>query len=381
MRYSVFLLLLASLLISGCSDEDEDLFVPDPLVDIDNQFKIKTLWSTNIGDGIGDQALKISPVYAYEKIYVADSSGRIVAINPENGKKVWESNFELAIAGGPAVASKIVVVGTLQGEVLAVDAETGKEKWRALVSSEIISSPAIGDGYVAVRTVDGKIYALDATTGEQKWFYDESLPALTLRGNSSPVIANGGVISGFSNGKLAVFVLENGQIAWEKKIATPVGSSEIQRLVDVDLQPLIVGSSIYIGAFNGNLASLDFRKGEFIWQRELSTFQDMAIGDLFLFVTHENSYLSGVNRSNGVIIWTQKDLHRRQLTAPGVVGDYLVVSDFEGYVHWLEKKSGKIVSRKHIDSSGIAAVPLVIDDTVILYTRDGSLVAVKKQKN
>lgn len=379
MRFYAFLILFASLLISGCSDEDEDLYEPDPLVDIDNQFDIKTLWSTSVGDGIGDQALKLSPVYAYKKIYVADASGNIVAVNPDNGKKVWESDFELAIAGGPAVASKIVVVGTLQGEVLAVDAETGEEKWRAQVSSEIISSPAIGDGYVAVRTVDGKIYALDATTGEQKWFYDESLPALTLRGNSSPIIANGGVISGFSNGKLAVFILANGQIAWEKKIATPIGSSEIQRLVDVDLQPLIVGSSIYIGAFNGNLASLDFRKGEFIWQRELSTFQDMAVGDLFLFVTHENSHLSGVNRSNGVIIWTQKDLNRRQLTAPGVVGDYLVVSDFEGYVHWLSKKTGKIVSREHIDSSGIAAVPLVIEDKVILYTRDGSLVAITKE--
>jgi len=382
MRFSVFLFLVASLLLSGCSDDDDaDLYEPDPLVDIDNQFEIKTLWSTSVGDGIDDQALKISPVFAYKKIYVADTTGKIVAINPDNGKQIWESDFELAIAGGPAVASKIVVVGTLQGEVLAVDAETGKEKWRAQVSSEVISSPAIGDGFVAVRTVDGKIYAFDAATGEQKWFYDESIPALTLRGNSSPVIANGGVISGFSNGKLAVFVLSNGQIAWEKKIATPIGSSEIQRLVDVDLQPLIVGSSIYIGAFNGNLAALDFRKGEFMWQRELSTFQDMAVGDLFLFVTHENSHLSGVNRTNGVIIWTQKELNRRQLTAPGVVGDYLVVSDYEGYVHWLSKKTGKIVSREHIDSSGIAATPLVIDDKVILYARDGSLVAIEKENN
>lgn len=378
MRFYAIVLFAASMLIVGCSD-DEDIYEPDPLVDIDNQFETKTLWSTSIGDGIGDNAVKISPVFAYNKIYIADTTGYVAAINPENGKKIWDFDYELPIAGGPAVANKLVAFGTSQGEVLVLDAETGEQKWRAQVSSEIISSPAVGDGFVAVRTVDGKIYAFDASNGEQKWFYDESLPALTLRGNSAPVIANGGVLSGFSNGKLAVFVLETGQLAWEKRIATPIGSSEIQRLVDVDLKPLIVGTAVYIGSFNGNLASINFRNGEINWQRELSTFQDMAIGELLLFTTHENSHLSAVNRTNGVIIWTQKDLHRRQLTAPAVVGDYVVVSDFEGYIHWISTKTGKIVSREHIDSSGIAASPLVIDDKVILYTRDGSLVAIKKE--
>jgi len=380
MRSYAAILLVASLLLSGCSDdEDVDIYAPNPLVDVENQFEVKTLWSANVVDGIGDKAVKISPVYAYNKIYVADTNGKIVALDPSNGKKIWESDYDIPIAGGPAVANKILAVGTSQGELLVVDAETGKEKWRALVSSEIISSPAVGEGHVAVRTVDGKIYAFDAASGEQKWFYDESLPPLTLRGNSSPVIANGGVISGFSNGKLAVFILANGQLAWEKRIATPIGSSEIQRLVDVDLAPLIVGSSLYIGSFNGNLASLDFKNGEFNWQRELSTFQDMAVGNLLLFATHENSHLSAINRTNGVIIWTQKDLYRRQLTAPAFVGGHVVVSDFEGYVHWISAKTGKIESRKHIDSSGIAAAPLIIDDKVILYTRDGSLVALQKQ--
>ena len=139
--------------------------------------------------------------------------------------------------------------------------------------------------------------------------------------------------------------------------------------------------SLYIGSFNGNLASLDFKNGEFNWQRELSTFQDMAVGNLLLFATHENSYISAINRTNGVIIWTQKDLYRRQLTAPAFVEGYAVVSDFEGYVHWISAKTGKIESRKHVDSSGIAAAPLVIDDKIILYTRDGSLVALQKQAN
>jgi len=377
MRLLPLIILVGSLLLSGCSD-DEDFYAPDPLVDIDNQFKSHVVWSTSVGSGQDDLSVKIPPVYAYGKIYAVDAFGVVAAIDPKNGRKIWSKDFDLPIAGGPAVANKILAFGTSQGEVYALNAETGEKLWQAQVSSEIISTPAVGDGYVVVRTTDGKIFAFDGSSGEQKWFYDESIPSLTLRGNSSPVIFGGGVMAGFSNGKLAVFILENGQLAWEKRIATAIGGSEIQRLVDIDLQPQVVGSSIYIGSFNGNLASLNYRNGEFNWQRELSTYRDLAVGDLLLFATHENSYVSAVNRSNGVIIWTQKDLHRRQLTAPAVVDGYVVVADFEGYLHWISQKTGKIVSRTSIDSSGFSSRPLVIDNTLILYSKDGSLYAIKK---
>jgi len=371
---SIAVVLLA---LFGCSDEI-DIYEPDPLVDIDNQFEIDTLWSTQIGEGTTDSTIKIAPVYAYNKIFVADNSGTVAAINPDNGEVIWQVDLEVEIGGGPAVSNQMLVVGTQQGEVIVLNAENGDIKWRKPVPSEIISSPAIGEGYVVTNTVDGKITAFDAETGEQKWFYDQSIPSLTLRGNSSPVIASGGVISGFSNGKLAVFILQNGQMAWEKTITAPVGNSEIQRLVDVDIRPLVSSQNIFVASYNGNLTSLDVRNGETVWQRELSTFQEISVSELMLLVTHENSFVSAVNRTNGVNLWTEKSLHRRQLTAPVMLEDYLVVADFEGYLHWLSRKDGTVVSREQIDSDGISAMPLVIENKVILLSHSGELYAVTK---
>ena len=149
-------------------------------------------------------------------------------------------------------------------------------------------------------------------------------------------------------------------------------------MVDVDIKPLVSGKDIFVASFNGNLANIEATKGEMIWQRELSTFQEISLSELMLLVTHENSYVSGIDRSNGIILWTQKDLHRRQLTAPVSVGDYIAVADYEGYLHWLSRKDGTLVSREHVDSDGIGAVPLVVGDKLILLSHGGTLYAVKK---
>lgn len=371
-------ILIATLVLSGCS-EDEDIYEPDPLVDIDNQFETVEVWSTSIGEENEDPTAKLAPVLAYNKIFVADRSGNVTAVNPDNGDILWQVSLEENIGGGPVVASNSIAVGTQQGELILLSSDNGDIKWRKPVSSEVVSSPAIGEGHVVVRTVDGKITAFDLESGEQKWIYDQSMPSLTLRGDSAPVIIGGGVISGFSNGKLAVFILQNGRIAWERTITAPVGHTEIQKLVDVDIKPLVAGTNIFVASYNGNLTNIEASKGEIIWQRELSTFQEISMSELLLLVTHENSFVSGIDRSNGIILWTQKSLHRRQLSPPVGIGDNIVVADFEGYLHWLSRKDGALLSREHIDSAGISAMPLVVGDKIILLSHSGTLYAVKKK--
>lgn len=372
-------ILIATLVLSGCSD-DEDIYQPDPLVDIDNQFETAEVWSISIGEENEDKTVKLAPVFAYNKIFVADRSGKVTAVNPDDGEIIWQVELQEFIGGGPAVGSNSIAVGTQQGELILLNADNGDLKWRTPVSSEVVSAPAIGEGFVVVRTVDGKIAAYELESGERKWIYDQSMPSLTLRGDSAPVIIGGGVISGFSNGKLAVFLLQNGRIAWEKTITAPVGHSEIQKLVDVDIKPLVSGSSIFVASYNGNLANIEASKGEIVWQRELSTFQEISLSELLLLVTHENSFVSGIDRSNGIILWTQKSLHRRQLSPPVGIGDEVVVADFEGYIHWLSRKDGSMLSREHIDDAGISAMPLVIGDKIILLSHSGTLYAVRKEQ-
>jgi len=142
---------------------------------------------------------------------------------------------------------------------------------------------------VLSRTIDGKLFAMDAVSGERAWLYDRSVPALTLRGASSVSVGRGAAVTGFANGKVALFLLETGQAVWEKRVASAAGRSELDRVVDADATPVIVGDVVYAVTFKGNIAAFNMQDGEVLWQRELSSYQNMSVSGQLISVTDSRS--------------------------------------------------------------------------------------------
>ncbi len=376
---SLTLLVTSLLLSSGCSwfsdDEEEETYQPAPLPKIDKQFNARSDWSKQVGSGVGEFYNKLSPVIYNGKIVAADSKGLIKAFNLETGEEIWSSNVESEIYGGVAAASGLIALGSTDAEVIVLDAETGVEKWRNLVSSEVISSPAISDGKVVSRTIDGKLFAMDSETGERAWLYDRTVPTLTLRGTSSISVGRGAVVTGFANGKVALFLLETGQAVWEKRVANPSGRSELDRVIDVDATPVIVGDAVYAVTFNGNIAAYNLVDGAVLWQRELSSYQNMSVGGQIISITDSRSNVKALDRRTGGTLWTQTKLVDRRLTATVTFGDYMVAGDYEGYLHWFDRTDGAIVSRNSMGGGGIVADPVVHGDKMFVMTRNGRLTA------
>ncbi len=86
--------------------------------------------------------------------------------------------------------------------------------------------------------------ALDESTGEQRWALSTEVPNLTLRGDSTPTAIGGGVFWGTANGRLAAAIVERGQLIWQQPVGTPKGATEIDRLVDVDSSPVVLGGTL-----------------------------------------------------------------------------------------------------------------------------------------
>jgi len=369
-------------LLAGCSmfGAKDNADPPAELVEFEPSLKIETLWETSVG-GMEGQYLGIRPAVWQERLFVADSEGRVEALDRENGERLWRVDLDVPISGGPGVADGLVLVGTSEAELIALDAETGEQRWRRRVSSEVLSSPAGASGVVVVRCIDDRITGINAATGEVRWNYTQTVPVLTLRGNSSPIVHNGRVIVGFANGKMIGLALDSGKRIWESVIATAHGRSELERVVDLDADPVLVEGVVYGAGFQSELAAVSESTGIILWKREMSSYAGLDADWRQVYVTDAQDHVWALDANNGATLWQQKQLHARRLSAPAIVSfDYLVVGDLEGYLHWLAAEDGRMLAREKVGGGAIRIKPLVVDDVVYVLSEHGRLAALRAER-
>jgi outer membrane protein assembly factor BamB len=373
-----------TLALAGCGSmnpvnwwsSDSSAEVIAELVDLENPISPRILWDASVGGGTDEERVKLVPYVDGGRVYVAEREGEIRALDASNGRTLWKTDSELNISGGPGAGDGLVLVGTSDAEVAAFDQENGQPRWRAQVSSEVVSVPKIDQGVVVVHTIDGKLTALQASNGKQLWVYERSMPVLSLRGSSSPVISGSNVICGFANGKLMAFDLNDGRVQWESTISVPRGRSELERMVDIHGDPLVLGGAVYVATYQGELAGVIEASGEVVWRRALSSYAGLGNDFQQLYVTDAEDNVWAIDPRNGSALWKQDKMLGRKLSAPVAVGDYVVVGDYEGYLHWLSPEDGRIVGRIRVGSDRISTQPVVVDGVAYVLGDGGELAAV-----
>lgn len=387
-------LLGAAALLSGCAqfeavkdmaDSVQSLFVGADNADPPNELKplettsVKAtkLWDASIGDGYDGQVVNLVPAVTEDKVFAADRKGEVQARSRLQGEKLWSVDTELAFSAGPVAVGDKLLLGTSNAELVALNSADGAIVWKATLSSEILTLPRAEGNMVVVRTSDGRLTALDAKTGGTRWSYERGIPPLLVRGLGSPTLAGGLVLDGFGGGKLIALALDDGKPVWESTVAIPHGRSEVERLVELDADALVRNDTAYVTGYQAGVAAVGLKDGEVLWRQErVYSSQGMAGDRRSLFLTDANSDVWQLDLRGGGDLWKQAELHQRRLTMPAVVKNYLVVGDFEGYLHILNKDDGALAGRLQVDDEPIRAAPVVFDDVVYVYTSDGVLAAI-----
>jgi len=363
--------------LSACSifKGDEDPNPPAKLERFKASIKVKKAWSSGVGDGTELLHLSLGPSVNGNMVVAAAHDGKVVAFNAENGKRLWRTKTDLPLSGGTAVNDGLVAVGSNSGFVVALSAENGKELWRAPMSGEVLAAPAIGGGQVLVRTVDGKLSALSATDGKLLWFVQQSVPRLTLRGTSGPVINGQAVVCGFDNGRLAAYDMASGDEFWNVMLAPPSGRTEIERLIDINSLPVIVGRDIFAVSYQGRLAGIALEGGQLLWSVDVSSYNGIAADYTSVYATATNSEISAHSNGSGRELWRNTQLLNRDVTSPVLQKKSLVVGDFQGYLHWIDPLTGQLQARAKTGGDPIAGDPVVANDRLFVMTEDGKLVS------
>jgi outer membrane protein assembly factor BamB len=369
-RFALVTLALGSLL--GCNN-DKEVDPPAELVKIVPKRDVDRAWSTGLGGDSERLRLALRPAIADNVVYAASHDGEVVALKAENGHKVWAAKTKLALSAGPDVGGGLVVLGSSDGDIVALDAATGAERWRRAIASEVLARPLIVNDLVVVRTVDGHVEALSQTDGATRWSLEEPVPRLTLRGTAPPVLANDRIIAGFDNGKVLAIDPRSGEVMWDAIVNAPHGRTELERLADIDSPARVSGDDVFVVGFQGRVAMLALDSGQIWWARDASSYRGFAMDEENLYLTNADSVVIAMRRSDGAVQWEQNGLRRRGVTAPAVDGDSLVVGDFEGYLHWLDKATGEIVARQKTDGERITNAAVTADSGVFVQTDSGKL--------
>lgn len=372
-RTALLLLTAAALAVTGCSSKPK-VRQPTELVEIKQpEVRIREVWSRSAGNGSKTLYSGLRLALEADALYSASINGEVYALVPKTGATIWRTATKSRVIAGPTVSGDLVLVGTLDGDVIALKRATGAEVWRALLPSEVLAPLAAEGDIIVARAADGRQFGLSATDGSTVWSFDRTIPNLTLRGLSKPLILGGRVYTGLDNGKLVALNLADGVPAWEQNLSVPTGRSELERLTDIDADLLAADNGIYAVSYGNDIALLDPARGESRWRRSIKSYSGMAASDKALYVTDNDGVLWTLDPDTGAVIWKHETLKYRRLSPPGVVGGYVVAADYKGYIHVFEPRDGRAVGRTNLGGDPVISAPVSDGERVYVVDTDGQI--------
>lgn len=306
-------------------------------------------------------------------VYAAGHRGEVARFDA--GRQVWRADLDTRLSAGVGTDGRLAVVVATDGTVVALDAQNGAERWRAAVGAEVLAPPAVSLEFVIVRASDNRLIALDARDGSQRWVYQRNNPPLALRSFASVLIEGPVVLAGFPGGKLAVLNITNGGAITELNVALPRGATELERVADVVGTPVIGRREVCAVAYQGRAACFDTSNGNAIWAREFSSSVGMDRDARFAMITDDGDAVHALDVYSGASVWKQDALARRSVSRPLIVGEHVVVGDFDGYVHLLNRETGAFAARDRAGSDAVAADPVVLGRGFVVQDMDGDITA------
>ncbi len=379
-RSLVITLVTTTILLSGCGQffgSKASRPIPlKPLKPIETSVITKKVWEVKTTSSMGEN--KIHPFINTTTVFVAGNQSTS-AWQKTNGKSLWKTSIGETISAGVngsanTANSKQIFIGTSNGNAIALSAKTGKVQWIERLSSEIQSISPSNNGRVAFRTIDGKLHGLSSITGELIWQQSQRTPALSLHGASVPILVGPLVVTGFDNGKVAAYQLQNGEKAWEVSLAKARGTTELDRIIDVDGKIMSIGAALFSASLHGEISGVNLVKGSKSWSNKFSTSTGVNANLTGLYTSDNKGNVWRIKPQNGDPVWKMDDLQRYEPTLPALAGEsLLVIGDKKGNIHWVNAKTGLFVARNSGDPAGYSVEPEVSGRSIYAIGKNGIL--------
>lgn len=368
-----FALAILSIALMGCSSNKvkEVKVKPNPLPKVAQASSLVQVFSTNVSATSSEDALRLRLDSDNGVIFALDPKGNVLAYKGK--QRLWETKVTKAgLTSGVEAADGLVIVGNPKGQVFALDQATGAIKWTAQLSGAVISTALVQSGRVIVVANDGTVYALEEETGQVAWTYKLPNASFSLRGQATPVSLDPRtVLIGTSTGYIFAIDSVAGVPRLQRRVAVSEGRSDIQRLIDVDSEPVVSGQYVVTTSFQGQVTVLDLASQRVLWSENSSSLNRPEVTDGRVIVSQLDGQVIAYDLITGNQIWKNEQLLNRQLSNAVLLGDHLVVGDLDGYLHQIDPNTGTTLGR--VKTSGEVRTLRVVDNQLYVSTRKGAL--------
>lgn len=375
-----FLFVVLAFCLSSCAKFDDYMLgkdntpVPKQLKSLDSQVSLTNKWTVQIGKGQKNSTyFRLKPLLRGNKIFVADIGGQLDAINMNTGKVIWSNKTSYAFVSGPTLGHGTLILTTSNSQLVAFSSKDGHQLWHQKLSGDVLANPIIAKNQVIAKTIDGNLYSFTVQNGKKLWLLEHGSPSLVLKASSSPVLMNNNtVLVGYSDGKLDAVDIETGHILWQRSIVYATGSSDVERLVDIDSDPIVSGHVVFLGSYQGSVGGVSLDDGQFVWRKPASIFKNMILKENTIYFTDSHDVIWAIDKQSGQVNWKQPALKARNLTEPALQGQRLFVGDQTGLLHGLDTSTGKLIMRASIKGA-IFVAPIISGNHIFVLSATGEL--------
>lgn len=371
--YGLCIASVLTMFMTACSSDKDPQ--PRPILKFANTEKVNISWSD--GGLAKSPSGSFVPVIDNNTLFTADSSGKIFRIDPTDGTIISKFKFKRKFSSGTAVSPDGIFVTTEDGYLLAVNKATGEIKWQAQLPTVAVEAPQVGGSVVLVRTNDAEVLAYNATNGSLLWVYQKANPPLTLRTyNTFQVVGSDVALLGQPGGRLALVNINNGVPIWETYVAVPEGATDLDKLTDVSVRPIINEKEICVATFNGKLSCLDAISSTIIWAKKFSTSYGILMDEQNVYAIAQDGIAYAYDKYTGAKVWDNDTLQYRDLSSPVFLGSNILVIDSDGFINLFARSDGKLVARVKSNLKGGVSFPWADGKKAILQSGDGNIAAV-----
>ena len=347
----VAVLALMTTAVVGCNRGIKPV-VNDPvkLVQIAQPISVlQPVFSVDVGNKKASKKdpLNLQVGYGNEQIITASRGGDLTGFNTA-GQRLWSVNVDDQITGGVTLDefSQTAIVSTRGGLVMAFDSATGAKRWQKQLSGSVLTPALISNNRVVLSANDGFLHGLSLQNGQSVWQFATQVPAISVRGTAAPTLLDDKTaLLATADGRLHALTIDSGLPLWSRRVGVGTGSSEVERMSDVDGTPIINNNQLFAISYSGQLIGIDLASRQVMFVNELASLKSLAVNAQQIIATSLDGKVVAYDRTNGQVMWESEALAYRALTNPVMIGSYIAVGDLEGVVHLFDPATGDIVSR------------------------------------